>query len=144
MISVNKVILAGNLARDPELSSIANGSSRTKFPVAVERRWRDGNGENKKETSFFNIITWSRTAENCAKFLGKGSPVLIEGRISTRTYEDGSGAKKYFTEIIAGNVTFLPSGKRREDRIPPERKAEEQAPADNCQYDQDDTEALAF
>lgn len=110
MVSLNKVILAGNLVKDPELTMTPNGSSKAKFPIAVNRRWRDKSGEMKSEAGFFNVVVWSGTAENCAKYLTKGRPVLVEGRLSIRTFDDKSGARQYYTEIIGNTVSFLSSG----------------------------------
>jgi len=101
---MNKVFLIGNLTRDPELSTIPNGTAVCKFAIAVNRQFatKDGN----RETDFFNIIIWRAMGENCAKFLKKGSKVAVVGRVQIREY-DQDGVKKYFTEIIADEVEFL-------------------------------------
>jgi len=101
---MNKVILIGNLTRDPELSTIPNGTAVCKFAIAVNRRF--SNQEGNKETDFFNIIVWRAAGENCAKYLKKGNKVAIVGRVQIREYEQ-DGVKKYFTEIIADDVEFL-------------------------------------
>ncbi len=97
---MNKVLLIGNLTRDPELSKTSNDLSVCKFSIAVTRRF--GN-----ETDFFTIITWRAQAENCAKFLRKGSKVAISGTIQTRSYDANDGTKRYVTEIVADEVQFL-------------------------------------
>lgn len=107
MVSVNRVIIAGNLCKDPELKEISNGKCMTVFPVAVSRRWRNNNGEERKETTFFRIIVWNSTAENCARYLKKGRQVLIEGRIETRTYKNSAGQTQYLTQVVGDQVTFL-------------------------------------
>ena len=98
---MNKVILIGNLTRDPELSKTNTDLSVCRFTIAVSRRF----GAN--ETDFFNIITWRATADNCAKFLRKGSKVAIGGAIQTRSYDANDGSKRYVTEIVADEVQFL-------------------------------------
>lgn len=107
MVSVNRVIIAGNLARDPELKETSNGKCMTVFPVAVSRHWRNNNGEDRKETTFFRIIVWNATAETCARYLKKGRPVLVEGRIETRTYKNSAGQTQYLTQVVGDQVTFL-------------------------------------
>jgi single-strand DNA-binding protein len=100
---MNKVILVGNLTRDPELSTIPNGTPVCKFAIAVNRR---RSKEGAEEVDFFNIVVWRQVGENCAKYLKKGSKVAICGSIQTRNYEQ-DGVKKFFTEIIADDVEFL-------------------------------------
>ena len=101
---MNKAFLVGNLTRDPELSTIPNGTAVCKFAIAVNRRFADAEGN--RQTDFFNIVAWRALGENCGKFLKKGSKVGVVGQIQTRTYEQ-DGVKKYFTEIIADEVEFL-------------------------------------
>ena len=101
---MNKALLVGNLTRDPELSTIPNGTAVCKFAIAVNRRFADAEGN--RQTDFFNIVCWRALGENCAKFLKKGSKVGIVGQIQNRTYEQ-DGVKKYFTEIVADEVEFL-------------------------------------
>jgi len=100
---MNKAFLVGNLTRDPELSTIPNGTAVCKFAIAVNRAYSKDGG---KETDFFNIVAWRQLGENCGKYLKKGSKVGIVGRIEIREYEK-DGVKKYFTEIIADDVEFL-------------------------------------
>ena len=103
---MNKALLIGNLTRDPELSTIPNGTNVCKFSIAVNRRF--SNAEGNRDTDFFNIVAWRQLGENCGKFLKKGSKVGVVGQIQNRSYEatDGSG-KRYVTEIIADEVEFL-------------------------------------
>jgi single-strand DNA-binding protein len=107
--NLNKVFLMGNLTRDPELRHTAQGTSVANFSIAVNRNFRASDGEYKKETNFFNIIVWGKSGENCAKYLGKGRPVLVEGRLQNRSYETQDGQKRTVTEIVADNVQFLGS-----------------------------------
>lgn len=111
MKGLNRVIIAGNLARDPEVRYTVNKRAWARFSVAVNYRYKDNSGEYKDGVDYVPVSVWGPSAENCGKYLKKGSPVIIEGRISSRSYEanDGSG-KKYVTEVNADNVIFLGSG----------------------------------
>ena len=102
---MNKVILIGNLTRDPELSTIPSGASVCKFGVAVNRRF--ANAEGNRDVDFFNVVAWRALGENCGKFLKKGSKVGIVGQIQTRTYDAQDGSKRNVTEIVADEVEFL-------------------------------------
>jgi len=102
---MNKVLLIGNLTRDPELSTIPNGTSVCKFGIAVNRRFANADGQ--RDVDFFNIVAWRALGENCGKFLKKGSKVGVAGQIQTRTYHAQDGSKRYVTEIIADEVEFL-------------------------------------
>ena len=98
---MNKVFLIGNLTKDPELSNTNNGIPVCKFTLAVSRRF--GN----TETDFLPVIVWRGQAENCGKFLKKGSKAAVAGSIQTRTYDANDGSKRYITEIVADEVQFL-------------------------------------
>ncbi|MDR3216264.1 MAG: single-stranded DNA-binding protein [Clostridiaceae bacterium] len=101
---MNKVFLIGNLTKDPELTTTGNGIQLCKFTLAVSRRFsRDG----QRETDFLNIVVWRNQAENCAKYLKKGSKAAISGSIQTRSYDAADGTKRYVTEIAADEVQFL-------------------------------------
>lgn len=102
---MNKVILIGRLTRDPELRTISNGTSTTSFSLAVNRPFTNQNGE--READFINCVAWRKQAENIAKYCTKGTQVAVEGRIQTRSYDAQDGSKRYVTEVIADNVTFL-------------------------------------
>jgi single-strand DNA-binding protein len=106
--SVNKVILIGNLGRDPETRYTNSGSSVTNFSIATKESFADKSGNRQDRTDWHNIIVWGKQGENCAQYLKKGQPVYVEGRISYREYEakDGSGKRKV-TEIVAMRVQFL-------------------------------------
>ena len=107
MASVNKVILVGNLGRDPELRYTQGGSAVTNFTLATNEKWRDKEGNNQERTEWHRIVVWGRSAENCAQYLQKGSSVFIEGRLQTREWEDKDGNKRSTTEINALSVQFL-------------------------------------
>jgi single-strand DNA-binding protein len=102
---LNKVMLIGNLGKDPEMSYTANGNALTRFPMAVSRSYSSEEGR-REETEWFNVVAWNRLAETLSQHLQKGRKVYVEGRLSTRTYER-DGQKRYFTEVVATQVLFL-------------------------------------
>ena len=102
---LNKVFVAGNLTRDPELRALPSGANVTSFGVATNRVWKDQNGEKKEATEFHNIVVFGRQADTCAQYLKKGQQVLVEGRLQTRSWEK-DGQKQYRTEIVADRVQF--------------------------------------
>jgi len=107
-MSVNKVILVGNLGKDPEIRFTGSGSGVCKFPIATSERWRDKeSGEMKERTEWHNITVWGKQGEQCNQYLSKGRQVYIEGGIRTTSYDDKQGQKRYFTEIVAQRVQFL-------------------------------------
>ena len=110
---LNRVVIIGRLTRDPELRYTPNGTASCTFTLAVERNFKNSNGE--READFIPIVTWRQLAENCAKYLKKGRLTAVEGRIQTRSYENNEGRRVYVTEVIADNVRFLESAKN-EDR----------------------------
>jgi single-strand DNA-binding protein len=106
--SVNKVILLGNLGRDAETKFTPSGIAKTTFSVATGRRWKDQQtGEWKEETDWHNIVLWR--SENLANYLTKGTKVYVEGRLSTRSYDDKDGNKRYITEVVAEDVILAGS-----------------------------------
>jgi single-strand DNA-binding protein len=104
---VNKVILVGNLGRDPELNYLPSGQSVAKFSLATTRAYKDKAGELKEETEWHNIVAWGKTGEICAQYLKKGGQAYVEGRIQTRQWEDKQGNKRTSVEIVAENVQIL-------------------------------------
>lgn len=113
MASLNKVFLIGNLTRDPELRYTGNGAAVASFGLAVNRKYKQGE-ELKEETCFVDITVWNKQAETCTEYLTKGSPVLIEGRLSYRTWETEEGQKRSKLDVVAINVQFLGSNKGKE------------------------------
>ena len=108
---LNKVILIGNLTRDPELKAIASGNKVCTFGLATNRVYKDASGVRQEKTEFHNIVVWGKTAENVAQYMRKGSQILVEGRLETRSWDDtATGAKKYRTEIIADTIQFGQKG----------------------------------
>jgi single-strand DNA-binding protein len=107
MASLNKVLLMGNITRDPELRYIPSGSAVTTFTLAMNRVYKLQNGEKKEEVTFVRVVVWGKQAENCKEYLSKGSPVFVEGRIQSRTWDGPDGQKRNATEVIASNIQFL-------------------------------------
>jgi single-strand DNA-binding protein len=108
MASVNKVILIGNLGRDPEMRYTQGGQAVTNFTIATTENWTDKtSGQKQEKTEWHRIVAWGKTGELCAQYLAKGRSVYIEGRLQTREWEDKEGIKRYTTEVTANNVQFL-------------------------------------
>lgn len=105
--SFNKVLLMGNLTRDPELRYIPSGQPVTSFTVAVNRSFTGQTGEKKEEVSFIRIVVWGKLAEICNEYLKKGRPVFVEGRLQSRSWEAQDGSKRSTIEVVAQNVQFL-------------------------------------
>ncbi len=112
MASVNKVILIGNLGKDPELKFTPSGVPMVKFSIATTERFKDSEGNQQERTEWHNIVLWRRQAEIANEYLKKGSPVYIEGRIQSHSWEDENGVKKYMTEIVGLQIQLL--GKRED------------------------------
>lgn len=106
---LNKIMLIGNLGRDPELNVTSDGTPVTKFSLAVNRVSRTPSGEKKEETEWFNIVAWRQLAETCEKYLHKGSKVYIEGRITQRKYVDKEGIQRTAVDVIANDMKMLDS-----------------------------------
>ena len=102
---MNKAILIGNLTKDPELTTTNNGVSVCRFTLAVSRRYANAEGE--RETDFINVVVWRNLADNCHKFLKKGSKAAVVGSIQSRSYDANDGTKRYITEIVAEEVEFI-------------------------------------
>ncbi len=107
MANFNRVILVGNLTKDPELAYTPQGTAVSKFSLAVNRRYTSG-GEKKEEVDFFDIEAWDKLAELASEYLSKGSPVLIEGRLKQDRWEDDSGKSRSRIKIVATAIQFLP------------------------------------
>ena len=114
---LNRVVLIGRLTRDPELRyTSTNGIAVATFTLAVDRRFTQG---QQREADFIHIVTWRAQAENCAKYLGKGSLVAVEGRLQIRSYEDRDGQRRTAAEVVADSVQFLDRReKRSSDDVP--------------------------
>jgi single-strand DNA-binding protein len=111
---LNKVMLIGNLGRDPEMRYTPTGKPVTAFSLAVNRTWTTAEGERREEAEWFNIVAWGDLAERCNKYLRKGERVYVEGRLQTRSWEGSDGQKHTRTEVVAGELLML-EGRPRED-----------------------------
>ena len=105
---MNRVVLVGRLTRDPEMRTTSSGISQTRFTLAVNRRSTGQNGE--READFINCVAWRGTAEAIAKYLTKGRELAVEGRIQTGSYDAQDGTKRYTTDVVVDNFTFIGSG----------------------------------
>lgn len=117
MVSLNRVMVAGNLTRDPELKVTPSNRKFTTMSIAINDFWKDKDGKMLKKTSFINLIAWGSLAENCAKYLKKGRPVMVEGRIECDKYEDRQGKMQYITRINCNNVVFLENNSRSSESV---------------------------
>lgn len=111
MASLNKVLLIGNLTRDPELRYTPSGVAVVNLRLAVNRRYRDRNSELKEDTCFVTVVAWDKQAEVCNQYLQKGRPVFIEGRLQSRSWETNDGQKRNVLEVRAERIQFLGSAK---------------------------------
>jgi single-strand DNA-binding protein len=109
----NKVILMGNLTRDPELRYTPEGVALCKFDMAVNSSYRRGE-EGNEDTLFIGIVSWNKTAETAGQFLKKGRAVLVDGRLKSSSWETEDGSKRYRTEVVASVIQFLPKGSERD------------------------------
>jgi single-strand DNA-binding protein len=109
---INKVILIGNLGKDPEVRYTPGGQAVANFNIATNEAWTDKQGQKQERTEWHRIVVWGKTAELCGEYLSKGRQVYIEGRLQTREWNNKEGAKQYTTEIVANQVLFLSGGER--------------------------------
>ena len=107
MVSLNKIMIMGNLGGDPEMRYTPQGIPVTSFSVAVNRYYKDSSGERQSETQWFRISTWRQLAENCNQYLGKGRRVYVEGSFRSRAWQAEDGQTRYSNEINANQVIFL-------------------------------------
>ncbi len=133
MASVNKVILVGNVGRDPELRYTQSGQAVANFSLATTERFQNRSGEREERTEWHRIVAWGRTAELCAQYLSKGRSAYIEGGLRTREWEDRDGQKRRTTEVHVNNVQFLgsprgDSGGARSESGPPRSSGASDAP----------------
>jgi len=109
-MSVNKVILVGNLGKDPEVRFTNSGSAVARLAVATSEVWNDRDGNRQERTEWHNVVVWGKQGEHCGQYLAKGRQVYVEGSIRNRSYDDKNGNKRYVTEIVAQRVQFLGGG----------------------------------
>jgi single-strand DNA-binding protein len=106
-MSVNRVLLIGNLGKDPEVRFTGGGRAVARFPLATSDVWNDAEGQRQERTEWHNVVVWGKQAETCGQYLAKGRQVYIEGAVRTRQYDDKEGNRRYITEIVAQRVQFL-------------------------------------
>jgi len=127
-MDLNKVMLIGNITRDPDLRSTASGQSVASFSVATNRVWKDpSSGERRESAEFHNIVAWGKLAEICGQYLKKGSKIFVEGRLQTRSWQGQDGNKRYTTEIVMENMIML--DRRPQGGFTPSASAGQTAPA---------------
>jgi single-strand DNA-binding protein len=114
-MSLNRVLLIGNLGRDPEVRFTPSGRAVARFPLATSEVWTDQDGQRQERTEWHNVVVWGKQAESCGQYLAKGRQVFVEGSIRTRQYDDKDGNKRYITEVIAQRVQFLGGASRGAD-----------------------------
>jgi single-strand DNA-binding protein len=137
--SLNKVLLIGNVGRDPEMRYLQSGEPVTTFSVATNRRWTGGDGQPREETEWHNVVAWRKLAEQCNEFLSKGRKVYIEGRLQTRSWDDqATGQKRFRTEIVADRMLMLDSRDQR-GREGGMGGPDERGPGDENAIDLEDT-----
>ncbi|MDP3046301.1 MAG: single-stranded DNA-binding protein [Chloroflexota bacterium] len=107
MAALNKVMIIGNVGRDPEMRYTPDGKANAKFSVAVSRVWTNPEGEKKEETEWFTVVAWDKLAETCGNYITKGQKVYVEGRLQTRTWEGQDGLKHKTSDLVARDVIFL-------------------------------------
>lgn len=122
MPSVNKVIVLGNLGRDPEVKYTAGGDAVCNLSIATSEQWKDKNGEKQERTEWHRIVLFGRQAEIAGEYLKKGRSVYIEGRLQTRKYTDKDGVEKYSTEIVADRMQLIGGRDDAEERKPAAQK----------------------
>jgi len=114
MVNFNKVLLVGNLTKDPELRYTPSGVAVTTLRLAANRSFKDRNGQLQKDTCFINVVVWSQMAEVCNQYLQKGRQVFVEGRLQSRSWKGSDGKNRSIIEVVATRVQFMPQGVRQE------------------------------
>ncbi|MBU1708124.1 single-stranded DNA-binding protein [bacterium] len=127
-MAVNRVILIGNLGKDPEIKFTPSGVAVAKFPLATSTRRKDAEGNYTDYTEWHNIVLWKRQAEVAGEYLKKGMMVYIEGRIQTRSWEDDQGQKRYMTEIVGERMQMFPRKSEGDQATAPKKEKTEEAP----------------
>ncbi len=121
-MSLNRVMLIGNVTKEIELKHTPSGASVANFGLAMNEKYTDKQGQKQEKTEFVNIVAWGKTAELCSQYLNKGSQCYIEGSMQTRSYDDKDGNKKYVTEVVARSVQFLGGKSNNDNQKPVEQK----------------------
>jgi len=131
---LNRVTLTGRLTDDPELRYTQSGTARTRFSIAVNRRYKDREGKLQEEATFVPIVVWGPQAEACANFLSKGRQVAVDGRLRIGSFETEEGEKRKIAEVVAESVQFLGTGKRETEEAVPEEAVSEEKPQEEIPF----------
>ncbi len=131
---INTIVISGRLTRDVDLRYLPNGTPVAKLPIAFDRSYQK-DGEWQQETSYIDIVVWSKRGEQCAEYLHKGSPVLLEGYLKTRSYVDNNNQNRKIAEIIAQKISFLEKSDFKAEKIEEPSNTETKAPAANATDD---------
>lgn len=131
---LNKVMLIGNLGRDPEMRYTPSGRPVTTFSVATNRSWKTSDGERRSETEWFNVVAWGSLAEICNQYLKKGQQVYIEGRLQSRSWEDDDKVKHQTTEVVAKEMVMLGERKHSDGNDDQEEQSESQSEDDEFPF----------
>ena len=143
MAGVNKVILLGNLGRDPEVRHLDNGRAVANFSIATSETYKNKQGEKVTNTEWHNLVLWTPLAEIAEKYLKKGNQVYIEGKLTSRSYEDKDGVTKYITEVVGRDMTLL-GGPRQEENTQPTSAATTEQVAQPAVEDAGEIDDLPF
>jgi len=138
MAGINKVILVGNLGRDPEVRTLENGAKVANFTLATSESYKNKEGQKVTQTEWHNIVLWRGLADIAERFLRKGNQVYIEGKIRTRAWDDKDGVKRYTTEILGDNLTMLGGRRDAEDNDMAAADTSDTAPDVNAGDEKDD------
>ena len=128
MRGLNRVMVIGNVGRDPEMRYIPSGRPVTSFSIATSRSWTNSEGERREETEWFNVVAWGNLAEICKQHVRKGHQVYVEGRLQTRSWEDHEGKKRFRTELVASEMILLGGRRDAPDVIESTGMGEEEFP----------------
>ncbi|MDD4899020.1 MAG: single-stranded DNA-binding protein [Candidatus Omnitrophica bacterium] len=145
MANFNKVLLIGNLTKDPELRYTPQGTAVVNLRMAVNRKYKDKNQEWKDEVCFITVVAWDKQAETCNQYLHKGSPLFVEGRLQSRSWEDNTGAKRNVIEVRAERIQFLGSPQGGASRQEPvaQQAAQEDVSTESTWLGENEEEANA-
>ena len=132
---LNKVILSGNLTRDPEKKALPSGMSVTSFSIAINRVWKDKDGTKNEAVEYVNIVSFGKQADTIKQYFSKGDSIFVEGRMQTRSWEDKEGNKKYVTEVVLDTFQFV-GGKKKEEVKPEPAKPQDKS--EEIEYPEDD------
>jgi len=121
-MNLNRTQIAGNLTREIEMRYTPNGTAVANMSMAINRTWKDKEGNKQEDVSYVRVVVWGKMAENAAEYLAKGSNVFVEGRMQSRSWEGADGKKQYGMDVVASNVQYLDKKKKEE------KPAEQQAP----------------